>query len=146
MAYSFARVSSAVAMQIEDYFGQGKRWWVRLHEKGGEVHEMPCHHNLDAYLHAAGIAEAKKTPLFRSARGRTGELTGAPADFVWATNESPPRFRAMFFRKKTSGGRANPQIVENRREDGAVCQQVMSASISRLGRQSRQRLSTDIPP
>jgi len=52
----------------------------------------------------------------------------------------------MFFRKKTSGGRANPQIVENRREDGAVCQQVMSASISRLGRQSRQRLSTDIPP
>jgi site-specific recombinase XerD len=79
MAYSFARVSAAVAMRVEDYFGNGKRWWVRLHEKGGKVHEMPCHHNLehylDAYLHAAGIADAKKTPLFRSARGRTGELT-----------------------------------------------------------------------
>ena len=82
MPYSLARVSAAVAMQVEDYFGQGKRWWVRLREKGGKVHEMPCHHNLEAYLHAAGIAEAKKTPLFRSARGRTGELTGAPADFV----------------------------------------------------------------
>jgi site-specific recombinase XerD len=79
MAYSFARVSAGVAMRVEDYFGQGKRWWVRLHEKGGKVHEMPCHHNLeaylDAYLHAAGIDDAKKSPLFRSARGRTGELT-----------------------------------------------------------------------
>jgi integrase len=40
---------------------------------------MPCHHNLehylDAYLHAANLVEAKKTPLFRSARGRTGDLT-----------------------------------------------------------------------
>src|SRR5277367_4711467 len=111
MPYSLARVSAAVAMQVEDYFGQGKRWWVRLREKGGKVHEMPCHHNLEAYLHAAGIAEAKKTPLFRSARGRTGELTRTPADFVWATNESPPRFRAMFFRKKTSGGRAYPDFT-----------------------------------
>ncbi len=43
--------------------------------------EMPCHHNLeaylDAYLQAAGILDAKKSPLFRSARGRTGELTEA---------------------------------------------------------------------
>lgn len=42
---------------------------------------MPCHHNLEsylaAYLHAAGIKEAKKSPLFRSAPGRTGELTGS---------------------------------------------------------------------
>ncbi|MCW6512995.1 tyrosine-type recombinase/integrase [Lichenifustis flavocetrariae] len=79
MAYSFARVGAAVAMRVEDYYGQGKRWWVRLHEKGGKVHEMPCHHNLehylDAYLHAAGIQEAKKSPLFRSVRGRTGLLT-----------------------------------------------------------------------
>src|SRR5580700_7275499 len=41
MAYSFARVSAAVAMRVEDYFATGKRWWVRLHEKGwwprGEV-------------------------------------------------------------------------------------------------------------
>src|SRR5277367_3803109 len=59
------------------------------------------------------------------------DFVGAPADFVWATNESPPRFRTMFFRKKTSGGRAYLQIVENRREDGAVRQQVI-ATLGRL--------------
>jgi len=79
MTYSFARVSAAAAMRVEDYYATGKRWWVRLHEKGGKRHEMPCHHNLeaylDAYLQAAGILDAKKSPLFRSARGRTGELT-----------------------------------------------------------------------
>jgi site-specific recombinase XerD len=41
-----------------------------------------CHHNLeaylDAYLQAAKILEAKKSPLFRSARGRTGEFTENP--------------------------------------------------------------------
>jgi site-specific recombinase XerD len=79
MAYNFSRVGAAVAMRVEDYFATGKRWWVRLHEKGGKRHEMPANHNLeaylDAYLQAAGIAEAKKSPLFRSARGRTGSLT-----------------------------------------------------------------------
>jgi integrase len=66
-------------MRVEDYYGQGKRRWVRLHEKGGKRHEMPAHHNLeaylDAYLEAAKLVEAKKTPLLRSARGRTAELT-----------------------------------------------------------------------
>ena len=49
-----------------------KRWWVRLHEKGGKLHEMPAHHcleeYLDAYIEAAGIADDKKGPLFRTAR------------------------------------------------------------------------------
>jgi transposase len=59
------------------------------------------------------------------------DFAGVSAEFVWATNESPPRFRAMFFRKKTSGGRAYLQIVENRREDGVVRQQVI-ATLGRL--------------
>ncbi|MGD0188776.1 MAG: hypothetical protein ABSC25_26525 [Roseiarcus sp.] len=33
--------------------------------------------DLDGYLHAAGIVEARKSPRFRSARGRTGGLTEA---------------------------------------------------------------------
>jgi integrase/recombinase XerD len=85
MAYSFARVSAAIGMRVEDYYGQGKRWWLRLHEKGGKRHEMPCHHNLETYLDAyleAGIGEAKKSPLFRSARGRTGVLTESAMDRV----------------------------------------------------------------
>jgi integrase/recombinase XerD len=55
------------------------RGWVRLHEKGGKLHEMPTHHNLDkyleAYIAAAVIAEDRKGPLFRTTRARTGELT-----------------------------------------------------------------------
>jgi site-specific recombinase XerD len=43
MAYSFARISAAVAMDVEDYHPKGKRWWVRLHEKGGKRHELPAH-------------------------------------------------------------------------------------------------------
>ncbi len=50
----------------------------RLHEKGGKFHEVPAHHNaeayLDAYLEACGLAQDKKTPLFRSATGRTNTL------------------------------------------------------------------------
>jgi site-specific recombinase XerD len=70
MCYTFARVSAMVNMRVYDYYENGKRSWVRLHEKGGKRHEVPCHHNaeayLDAYLDAAGIREEKKSPLFRS--------------------------------------------------------------------------------
>jgi site-specific recombinase XerD len=82
LIYSFARVSAAVSMRVEDYFPQGKRWWLRLHEKGGKYHEMPVHHTLeeylDAYIKAAGIAEDKKGPLFRTALKRTGVLSDRP--------------------------------------------------------------------
>jgi integrase/recombinase XerD len=46
-AYSFARFSAATAMKVEDYFVKGRRSWVRLYEKGGKLHEVPAHHNLD---------------------------------------------------------------------------------------------------
>lgn len=79
MIYSFARVSAVIGMKVEDYRQNGKRFQVALHEKGGKFHKLPVHHNaeeyLDAYLEAAGIGEDKKTPLFRSAQGRTGTLT-----------------------------------------------------------------------
>ncbi len=79
MTFAFARIGAVVAMRIEDYYPQGKRWWVRLHEKGGKRHEMPAHHTLeaylDAYIDAAGIRDLGKSPLFRSAAGRTGALT-----------------------------------------------------------------------
>ena len=82
MTFAFARIGAVVAMRVEDYYPQGKRWWVRLHEKGGKRHEMPAHHNLEAYLdtyiEAAGIREDSKDPLFRSAMGRTGELSFKP--------------------------------------------------------------------
>src|ERR1035438_1430340 len=70
MCYTFARVSAVVHMRVEDYYENGKRGWIRLHEKGGKRHEVPAHHNaeayLDAYLAAVGIRDEKKSPLFRS--------------------------------------------------------------------------------
>jgi integrase/recombinase XerD len=52
MAYTFARISAATAIKVEDYFVQGRRSWVRLYEKGGKQHEVPAHHNLDEYIEA----------------------------------------------------------------------------------------------
>jgi len=70
MCFTFARVSAAVHMRVDDYYQNGKRWWIRLHEKGGKRHEIPAHHNaeayIDAYLDAAGIREENRSPLFRS--------------------------------------------------------------------------------
>ena len=84
LIYSFARISAALAMRVEDYFPQGKRWWLRLHEKGGKNHEMPVHHTLeaylDAYVQAAGIGEDKKGPLFRAALAKNGGLSERPLD------------------------------------------------------------------
>ena len=80
MVYSFARIGAALKMRIEDVYAQKRRTWVRLHEKGGKRHEMPCHHNLDAYLHAyidgAGLGGNPKNILFPTALGRTGLLSG----------------------------------------------------------------------
>jgi len=88
--FSFARISAVLGMQVQDYFPKGKRYWLRLHEKGGKYHEMPIHHTaetyLDAYLEAAGLWEAKGTPLFRTALGRRRQLTerGLQRQEAWA--------------------------------------------------------------
>ncbi len=79
MVYTFGRIEAVLQMNVEDYYPNGRRWWVRLHEKGGKDHEMPAHHKLDefmeSYLAAAGISDQKKGPLFRSTRGRSRQLT-----------------------------------------------------------------------
>jgi len=70
MVYSFARIGAALSMRVEDVFVQNRRLWVRLHEKGGKRHEMPCHHNLEHYLveyiDGCGLREDRKGPLFRT--------------------------------------------------------------------------------
>ena len=70
MVYSFARIGAAIGMRVEDVYTQNRRLWVRLHEKGGKQHAMPCHHNLESYLHeyidGAGLARDPKALLFQT--------------------------------------------------------------------------------
>jgi site-specific recombinase XerD len=79
MAYTFARVGAALSMNVGDYYPEGKQWSVRLREKGGKRKQIAVHHVLeeymDAYLDAAGIRDDKTSPLFRTARGKTGTFT-----------------------------------------------------------------------
>jgi site-specific recombinase XerD len=83
MVFSFARIGAALGMKVEDVFTQNRRLWVRLREKGGKPHAMPCHHNLETYLTAyiegAGLDTDPKGPLFRTiGRGKGRPLTRTP--------------------------------------------------------------------
>jgi site-specific recombinase XerD len=82
MTYSFARVGAALSMEVRDVYVQNRRLWVRLHEKGGKQHEMPCHHSLeeylDIYLDAGGLRDHPRSPLFRTIGRGTGVLTETP--------------------------------------------------------------------
>ena len=75
MGYTFARVGAAVSMNVEDYYIQKRRGWVRLHEKGGKVTELPCHHNLeqflDEWLNASSLASEPSALRHGKLTGRT---------------------------------------------------------------------------
>lgn len=82
MVYSFARIGAALAMRVEDVFVQNRRLWVRLHEKGGKRHEMPCHHNLEEYLTAyidgCELRGQARGPPFRTIGRGTKRLSESP--------------------------------------------------------------------
>ncbi|RYH00036.1 MAG: integrase [Alphaproteobacteria bacterium] len=82
MTYSFARIGAALSMEVRDVYVQNRRLWVRLHEKGGKLHEMPCHHSLEAYMDdymkAGGLKDHPRSPLFRTIGRGTGTLTETP--------------------------------------------------------------------
>lgn len=82
MVFSFARVGAVLKMKVKDYYPNGKRWWIRLHEKGGKYHEMPAHHTLESYLDeymsATDIREDANGYLFRTFGGRGRAMTENP--------------------------------------------------------------------
>jgi integrase len=79
--------------------------WVRLHEKRGKRHEMPCHHNLEAYLRAyideTGIIDDPKGPLFRAIGRGTHELT---------RTRLPPANAYMMIKRRAAGGGIETKI------------------------------------
>lgn len=101
LVYSFARIGAALGLKIEDYYPQGKRWWLRLHEKGGKRHEVPVHHTLetylDAYIDTAAIREQRKGPLFRT-------LTRSPGRPLSLTPLSQPEAWKMIRRRARAAG------------------------------------------
>ena len=82
MVFSFARIGAALSMKVEDVYTQNRRLWVRLREKGGKQHAMPCHHQLEEYLHAyleqSGIKGDPKGSLFRTIQRGTAQLSNTP--------------------------------------------------------------------
>jgi integrase len=78
MVYSFARIGAVLTMNVPDVFTQGRRLWVRLLEKGGKLHEMPCHHSLEEYLITyieRGNLADDPGPLFRSVQRDRSSLS-----------------------------------------------------------------------
>ena len=97
MTFAFARIGAVVAMRVEDYYPKGKRWWVRLHEKGGKRHEMPAHHNLeaylDAYIEAAGIrATISGMPTARRPPTDSGRCATCPPRRLRPQPDRVPRW------------------------------------------------------
>ena len=82
MTYTFARIGAAVSMKVSDLFVERNRLWVRLHEKGGKRHEMPCHHSLEdylnAYIDAGSLRRSADGPLFRTIDRQTKTLSARP--------------------------------------------------------------------
>jgi site-specific recombinase XerD len=82
MVFSFARIGAGLTMKVEHVFTQNRRLWVRLREKGGKAHAMPCHHSLEeylvAYMEQTGIMDDDKGPLFRTIGRGTSKLTTTP--------------------------------------------------------------------
>jgi integrase/recombinase XerC len=78
MIYSFARIGAALTMKVEDVYTQNRRLWLRLQEKGGKQHDMPCHHELEIwleeYIEAGQLRNQRDGWLFRSVDRHTKTL------------------------------------------------------------------------
>jgi site-specific recombinase XerD len=86
LTYGFARIGAALKMRVEDLQSKGSGWLIRLHEKGGKQHMMPCHNAL-----AAGIMAPIGNHSFR-ATGITAYLANGGAlehAQAMAAHESP---------------------------------------------------------
>ncbi|WMS45371.1 tyrosine-type recombinase/integrase (plasmid) [Acuticoccus sp. MNP-M23] len=82
MVYGFARVGAALSLKVEDLYTQNRRLWVRLHEKGGKRHEVPCHHTLEAYfydyLDRCALWDDPRDHVFRTIDRNTKTLSDRP--------------------------------------------------------------------
>jgi site-specific recombinase XerD len=99
MIYSFARIGAALRMTVEDVYVENRRYWLRLMEKGGKHHRMPCHHKLDEYLHAyleaSGLGTDRTAPLFPTMQRRGQKLIFTRTPLAQANAHAIIRKRAQ---------------------------------------------------
>lgn len=82
MTYAFARVSATVGLNSKSIRVHDSRWMLKLEEKGGKTIDVPCHHNLEAwlraYVEAADLRDKGDVPIFQTVNGRgmAATLTG----------------------------------------------------------------------
>ena len=99
MLYSFARVTAVLKLKVDDYYHNGARRRLRLHEKGGKEHEMPVHHlleeTLNEYIAVAGLRSGQ--PLFQSVNSLGTAVTGRTLNRynAWAAIGSGPGMRVF---------------------------------------------------
>jgi integrase len=98
MFYSFARVSAVLKLKVDDYYHNGARRRLRLHEKGGKEHDMPVHHLLEQilneYIAAAGLQSGQ--PLFQSVNSLGAAVTGRALNRYNAWSAIRKRAKAGF--------------------------------------------------
>ena len=80
LIYTAARAGAVVGLRVGDFYPDGRQRLFRFEEKGGKVRHIPARHDLEdfllEYIRSAGIEEAPAdAALFRTARGKTGQLT-----------------------------------------------------------------------
>jgi integrase/recombinase XerD len=108
MLYSFARVSAVLKLKCDDYYHNGARRRLRLHEKGGKEHEMPLHHLLEEilneYIVAAGLQSGQ--PLFQSVNSVGTAVTGPALTRynAWRLFASGPGLRVFSPRSEVTPG------------------------------------------
>ncbi|MFN0138004.1 MAG: tyrosine-type recombinase/integrase [Phycisphaerae bacterium] len=68
-------------LRRRDFYNDGRQFMFRFDEKGGNLRDIPCRHDLEEfmqeYLAAAGGDAGEDAPLFRSAIRRTKRLGDA---------------------------------------------------------------------
>jgi integrase/recombinase XerD len=87
LVYTAARGGAVAKLRVRHFTHDGSQWALRFDEKGGKSREIPVRHDLQGfildYMAAAGLTPADRdAPLFQSAAGRSGRLTGRPMSNV----------------------------------------------------------------
>ena len=124
MTFTFARVGAALALRVENVERRNHRLWIRLLEKGGKVHDVPCHHTLDQYLsdyiEVTGLADLPKAPLFPTIDRYSKTLSNTPLTDGNARDMITRRARAAGITASISNHTFRASGITNYLENGGV--------------------------